>query len=80
MKKVFTGKIPNMEEHQKDTFMSNLAIEDGGQAMIVDISDDNIDDENGLCMTLTSWDENLQHTEFKKFVGRKVKITIETVD
>ena len=38
------------------------------------------DDDNGMFIRIQSWDENKKHKEFKTFMGRKVKITIETID
>lgn len=53
--------------------------EDGGQAKIVSLCN-KPDEENGMFVQLRSWDEDKKHDEFNKFVGRKVKITIETID
>jgi hypothetical protein len=56
-----------------------IEIEDGGQSkMFVAVEDGDLD--NGLFVRVCSWDEDEQHTDFNKFVGRKVKITIETID
>ena len=52
--------------------------EDGGQAMVFTVSDP-FQEENGLFVRIQSWDENKEHTEFKKFEGRKIRITIETI-
>jgi len=40
--------------------------------------DENAD--NGMFIKLCSWDENLEHKDFDKFIGKKVKITIEEID
>jgi hypothetical protein len=53
--------------------------QDGGQAKIISLCN-KPDEENGMFVQLRSWDENLEHKEFKKFIGRKIKITIETID
>jgi hypothetical protein len=68
-KKVFEKKL-NTEEMTK---------EDGGQAMIFTISEP-FEEENGMFVRIQSWDENKEHKELKKFEGRKVRITIETID
>ena len=52
--------------------------EDGGQAKIFTISEDDLD--NGMFVRICSWDKNGKHDEFNKFVGRKIKITIETIE
>ena len=71
---------------QKDThiiegqiFRNDVETEDGGQAKIVGL-EQNAEDENGMFVKIQSWDEEKKHEEFNKFVGRKVKITIETID
>jgi len=57
---------------------SEVIKEDIGQALIVDAAQN--DEENGMFIRIQSWDENKEHTEFNSFVGRKVKITIETIN
>lgn len=52
--------------------------EDGGQAKIFTASPD--DNENGLFINICSWDENKEHTDFNKLIGKKIRITIETID
>jgi len=69
IKKVFEGDI-NKE---------NTDVEDGGQAIITHITEPT-DTDNGMFIRIQSWDEQLKHEEFKKFEGRKIRITIETVD
>jgi len=53
--------------------------EDGGQAKIFSTSL-NEDEDNGMFVKVCSWDENNNHDEFNKFIGRKIKITIETIE
>ena len=67
--KVFEGDI-NKE---------NTDVEDGGQAIITHITEPTNTD-NGMFIRIQSWDEQLKHEEFKKFEGRKIRITIETID
>lgn len=52
--------------------------EDGGQAMIFTASTP-FEEEMGLFVRIQSWDEKKEHTEFKNFEGRKIRITIETI-
>ncbi len=60
----------------------NTDVEDNGQALIttIDFRDTSEDEDNGMFVRIQSWDEKCQHTEFKKFEGRKIRITIETID
>ena len=69
VKKIFEGDI-NKE---------NTDVEDGGQALITYIAEPT-DTDNGMFIRIQSWDEQLKHEEFKKFEGRKIRITIETID
>lgn len=66
------------------TFIGNfneedIENEDGGCAKIITF--DNEDNEmNGMFVRIQSWDETLKHEDFNKFLGKKVRITIETID
>lgn len=56
-------------------------VEDGGQAKIFHADGIDTDEsENGVFVRIQSWDENCIHANFNKLLGRKIKITIETVD
>ncbi len=55
----------------------DVGIEDGGAYRHVLISEDT---EDGLFFDFKSWSNNREHLEFDKFIGRKVRITIETID
>lgn len=75
------------KKHEKLTFTqtineSDIRIEDGGTAKIVDTlyHNDNSDDESGVFLKMISNCQDKTHLEFNKFVGRKIKITIETID
>ena len=65
-----------IEEVLDAKYMDN---EDGGQFHSFSVNN-NPDEENGIYVRLCSWDENGNHEEFNKFINRKVKITIETID
>lgn len=57
--------------------------EDSGQAVIAEpivIDTPSSDEENGLMVRLTSWDVNSKHVDMNKLIGKKIKITIETID
>jgi len=54
----------------------NIKSEDGGQALIYTISDDN---EIGMFIKLQSWDITKKHIDFNNLVGKKIKITIEEI-
>jgi hypothetical protein len=57
--------------------------EDGGQAKICEafpINTGNSDEENGMFVVLKSWDEDTDHADLQMLLGKKIKITIETID
>lgn len=56
---------------------SDVDTEDGGMAKIATISDAA---EEGMFIKLQSWDEDAKHTELNQFVGKKVKVTVETIE
>lgn len=58
----------------------DVKFEDGGQAMIIRNGLSDNEEENGMFVKLQSWDENKEHKVLKKFVGRNIRITIETID
>jgi hypothetical protein len=53
--------------------------EDGGQFKGFNVSKVE-GEENGIYVKICSWDDDMEHSEFEKFINRKVKITIETID
>lgn len=57
-------------------------VEDGGRAIIctlnVDVSE-NAEDE-GIYARIISWSENKNHADINKFIGKRVRVTIETLD
>lgn len=59
----------------------HIRSEDGGQAaMIPLVKEGEKDNDNGMFVMLQSWDDKKEHSDFRTFVGRKVRITIETID
>lgn len=83
-KKLFIEEYQKMTDKFEIEFEVKLKekdvdTEDGGQAKIIDIVNDS-NDENGIFIRLHSWDENREHLDFNKLIGRKVKIKIETLD
>ena len=62
-----------------------ISTEDGGQAKIWTSSayppEDDVLDDPGVFFRFQSWDEKGQkHSIFNQFVGKKVRITIESLD
>jgi hypothetical protein len=65
-----------------------VKVEDGGQAMIMyaPARQDWKDEDSGFWVQLHSWEEDLeipdadQHKLFRSLMGRRIKVTIETVD
>lgn len=57
----------------------DLTIEDGGMFRSFDIEPDD-EQENGIFFRFNSWDDTTEHTDFKKFEGKKIKLTIEIVE
>lgn len=66
MKKIFEG------------LLEVESIDDGGQAMIAVINGSDVDEQ--MFVRVQSWDETLQHPQFKMFKGKKVRVTIEVID
>jgi hypothetical protein len=67
-KVVYTGKL------------EDVANEDGGMALISEPFAGPNAEDNGMFVKIQSWDEECKHDDFKKFQGRKIKVTIETID
>jgi len=57
----------------------DMDTEDGKQYKCFHIDLDE-DSDNGMFIKLCSWDDTLEHKDFDKFIGKKVKITIEEID
>ena len=57
-----------------------IKTEDSGQAMIMYSPVELSEVDSSFFVRLHSWDDKGKHRFFKKFMGRKVKVTIETVD
>lgn len=56
--------------------------EDGGQALISEyfpFKTLDSDDENGMFAIIQSWDEDTVHSDIQKFIGKKVRVTIEII-
>ena len=60
-----------IDENEIDT-------EDGGAAKIILLDDGSLKD-HGVFFVMHSWDEELSHTEFEQFEGRRVRVTVETI-
>lgn len=68
----FDTKIP-----KNPARASNIDVEDGGQAIIVTLSDKH---DPNLFIRFQSWDETKEHTSMKHFLGKRVRVTIECLD
>lgn len=65
-------------EFTQDWSQIDLDKEDGGMALIYSLTPEDIPD---IFVRLQSWDEEKKHSIFNEcFLGRKIKVTIETVD
>lgn len=58
---------------------SEVSVEDSGMAKFFEIEEKPYA-MNGMFVKVISWDESLAHTDFNEFIGKKVKITIETIE
>jgi hypothetical protein len=57
--------------------------EDGGQAVITEglsFNTANSDEDNGMFVKIQSWDMDTEHVDLNRFLGHKVRITIEIID
>lgn len=68
MKKVFEGKL-ELE-----------SVDDGGQARIATINEENPDPHEEMFVRVQSWDEGLAHKQFMLFEGKRVRVTVEVVE
>lgn len=58
---------------------NDLSIQDSGMAVIIDCG--RVDDENaGMFVRLHSWSESKEHDQIRKFIGKRIRITVETID
>lgn len=67
MKKTFEGMATDVD------------VEDGGCAKIVYL-DESEGSEEGMFICLKSWTENGIHTDLDKFIGKKIRVTVEVVE
>jgi hypothetical protein len=51
--------------------------EDGGQAMIATIEDENVPE---FFLRLQSWSEERRHIVMRSLAGKRVRVTVETID
>lgn len=57
-----------------------ISTEDSGRAKIATLVGEEDNDDSALFVRFQSWDESKQHKEFAQFEGKRVKVTIETID
>ena len=58
--------------------VSIVDVDDGGRAMVASIEGD--DPNSGFFVELRSWSEILDHGTIKSLLGRKVRVTVETIE
>jgi hypothetical protein len=58
--------------------LNDIRTEDGGTAKVTSIVGD--DSDNGIFVRIISIDDTKDHKEFEHYIGKKVKVTIETID
>lgn len=78
VKIVFEASFPNqLPEHGYREFQGNeFRSEDGGCAKIANIGNESSE----IHVEIVSWDEDeMVHQELSRFLGKKVRITIETI-
>jgi len=51
--------------------------EDSGQAMIAQIEDERVDE---FFVRLQSWSEERRHIVMRSLAGKRVRVTVETID
>ncbi len=75
-KQTFTKEVAIKPDH--------IYVDDGGcykEFAVEDNEDeDNEDEDNGMFIRVCSWDDFKEHKDFNRFINRKLKITIETID
>lgn len=73
-----SDKLGYMFEFEQDWSEGDLDTEDGGMALIYHLFDNNVPE---MFVKLQSWDDDAKHKYFNKcFRGRRLKVTIETLD
>ena len=77
MKNKNKDNLDHVIEYKLD--YSEMETEDSGYFKCFRVSKD-IETEDGMYIKICSWDESKNHTEFEKFINRKVRIIIETID
>lgn len=57
----------------------DVSVEDSGQALVGDPFSASSGDD-GMFVRIQSWDSKKKHVDFKKFQGKRIRVTIETID
>jgi hypothetical protein len=69
-------------KHVVEGIVNIERVEDGSQALICEafpIETGHSDEENGMSIQLSSWDEDKLHTDLNLLSGKKIRITIEVI-
>jgi hypothetical protein len=76
-----SGKVIHELTYRCNVVPELVEIEDGGQAMIYEVADDDEDRALGLFVRLHSFEnEKLEHTDFRSFIGKRIEVTIKVID
>jgi len=67
---------------EADMNEKDIRKDDGGLALIWEpefdeAGDDPVDPDNGTQIEFSSWDDAKKHESFKRFIGKRVRITVE---
>lgn len=66
--------------HQETLTDAHVQKEDGGQAVVIEMDMTDGEMETGLFVRIQSWDPSKTHGDIRKLFGRKVEVTIRTID
>lgn len=58
---------------------SEVETEDSGMSKIFHAGCEDYHDDNGMFVRIQSWDENKKHPQLSKFIGKRVRITIQEI-
>lgn len=58
-----------------------IIVDDGGAYKELPVFKNKpVEEIDGMWIKICSWNDDAEHNEFDKFIGRKIKVTIETID
>lgn len=74
MKAVFKGVVSDGDHSAPIDSEEDYSVQDGGRARVQTFR---TSDEDGLFVRLQSWSDDGTHEDWKKFAGKKVRVTVE---